>query len=36
VMDGELVQLERETEIAIHPGALKVLVPSRVARAEAA
>lgn len=36
VMDGELVKLERETEIAIHPGALKVLVPSRIARAEAA
>lgn len=28
VMDGELVKLERQTAIRIHPGALKVLVPS--------
>jgi len=28
VIDGELTELEAETEIRIHPGALKVLVPS--------
>jgi diacylglycerol kinase family enzyme len=36
VMDGELVKLERQTTIEIHPGALKVLVPSRAAKARAA
>jgi diacylglycerol kinase family enzyme len=29
VMDGELCELEPETEIVIHPGALNVLVPAR-------
>lgn len=29
VVDGELRPLERETTLAIHPGALKVLVPSQ-------
>jgi diacylglycerol kinase family enzyme len=27
-MDGELVGLERETELKIHPKALNVLVPA--------
>ena len=36
VIDGELVKLDRETTIKIHPGALKVLVPARNAQAEAA
>ncbi|UCI08726.1 diacylglycerol/lipid kinase family protein [Mesorhizobium sp. B1-1-8] len=36
VMDGELVRLERETAIEIHPGALNVLVPARNAQAKAA
>ncbi|PDQ22426.1 multidrug transporter [Mesorhizobium sanjuanii] len=36
VMDGELVGLERETTIEIHPGALNVLVPARSAQAKAA
>ncbi|TGV76238.1 diacylglycerol kinase family lipid kinase, partial [Mesorhizobium sp. M00.F.Ca.ET.149.01.1.1] len=36
VLDGELVRLERETTVEIHPGALKVLVPSSNAQAKAA
>ncbi|RWA67201.1 diacylglycerol kinase family protein [Mesorhizobium sp.] len=36
VMDGELVRLERETVVEIHPGALNVLVPARNAQARAA
>ena len=36
VIDGELCKLERETEIKIHPGALRVLVPDQAAAAEAA
>ncbi len=36
VMDGELIRLERETTIEIHPGALNVLVPARNAQAKAA
>jgi diacylglycerol kinase family enzyme len=36
VMDGELGRLERETEIRIHPGALRVLVPAAAAKANAA
>ncbi|ESY75352.1 diacylglycerol kinase family lipid kinase [Mesorhizobium sp. M0051] len=36
VMDGELVRLDRETTIEIHPGALNVLVPASVAEAKAA
>ncbi|RWA68826.1 diacylglycerol kinase family protein [Mesorhizobium sp.] len=36
VMDGELVKLERETVIEIHPGALNVLVPASNAQAKAA
>lgn len=36
VMDGELVRLERETTIEIHPGVLNVLVPSGSAQAQAA
>lgn len=36
VIDGELVKLDRETTIKIHPGALKVLLPARIAQAEAA
>ncbi|RRI04964.1 diacylglycerol kinase family lipid kinase [Mesorhizobium tamadayense] len=36
VMDGELVGLERETVIEIHPRALNVLVPARNAQAKAA
>ncbi|TIT78576.1 MAG: diacylglycerol kinase family lipid kinase [Mesorhizobium sp.] len=36
VMDGELVRLERETVIEIHPRALNVLVPASNAQAKAA
>ncbi|WP_421915984.1 diacylglycerol/lipid kinase family protein [Mesorhizobium sp.] len=36
VIDGELVKLDQETTIRTHPGALKVLVPARNAKAEAA
>lgn len=36
VMDGELVRLDRETTIEIHPGVLNVLVPARAAQARAA
>ncbi|MET2831653.1 diacylglycerol/lipid kinase family protein [Mesorhizobium shangrilense] len=36
VIDGELVKLDQETTIKIHPGALNVLVPARNAQAEAA
>ncbi|TGS88392.1 diacylglycerol kinase family lipid kinase [Mesorhizobium sp. M3A.F.Ca.ET.174.01.1.1] len=36
VMDGELVKLERETVIEIHPGALNVLVPRSSIQAKAA
>ena len=36
VLDGELIRLERETTIKIHPGALKVLVPASNAQAKAA
>jgi|EndMetStandDraft_8_1072994.scaffolds.fasta_scaffold1098355_1 hypothetical protein len=36
VMDGVLVKLERETVLEIHLGSLRVLVPFRVTRAEAA
>jgi diacylglycerol kinase family enzyme len=36
VMDGELVRLDRETTIEIHPGALNVLVPARAVQAKAA
>ncbi|MCV3207755.1 diacylglycerol kinase family lipid kinase [Mesorhizobium sp. YC-39] len=36
VMDGELVRLDRETTIEIHPAALNVLVPARTAQAKAA
>ncbi|WP_419694971.1 diacylglycerol/lipid kinase family protein [Mesorhizobium muleiense] len=36
VMDGELVRLDRETTIEIHPGALNVLVPARAVQARAA
>lgn len=36
VIDGELVKLDKETTIRIHPGALNVLVPARNAQAEAA
>lgn len=36
VIDGELVRLDQETTIKIHPCALNVLVPARNARAEAA
>ena len=36
VLDGELIRLERETTIEIHPGALHVLVPSRGVSAKAA
>ena len=35
-IDGELCKLERETDIRIHPGALKVLVPAAAADAKAA
>ena len=36
VIDGELTKLERRTEIRIHPGALKVLLPAHAATAKAA
>ncbi|MGX5802771.1 diacylglycerol/lipid kinase family protein [Bradyrhizobium sp. Arg314] len=36
VLDGELIRLERETTIEIHPGALNVLVPASNAQAKAA
>jgi len=36
VMDGELIRLERETTIEIHPGALNVLVPASNTQAKAA
>ena len=36
VIDGELVKLEKRTELLIHPGALNVLVPAAVSKAEAA
>ncbi|TJV66795.1 MAG: diacylglycerol kinase family lipid kinase, partial [Mesorhizobium sp.] len=36
VMDGELVRLDRETTMEIHPGALNVLVPARAVQARAA
>lgn len=36
VIDGELVKLERETEICIHPGQLRVLVPAASEPAKAA
>ncbi|MEP6564371.1 MAG: diacylglycerol kinase family protein [Mesorhizobium sp.] len=36
VIDGELIRLDRETTIAIHPGALNVLVPASAAQAKAA
>lgn len=36
VLDGELIKLDRETTIEIHPGALNVLVPASVAEAKAA
>lgn len=36
VIDGELVKLDRETTLEIHPGALHVLVPARAAKAKAA
>jgi diacylglycerol kinase family enzyme len=36
VIDGELTTLEPETEIKIHPGALRVLVPAAAAKAKAA
>lgn len=36
VIDGELVKLERETTVQIHPGALNVLVPALAAQAKAA
>ncbi|TIW38209.1 MAG: diacylglycerol kinase family lipid kinase, partial [Mesorhizobium sp.] len=36
VMDGELVRLDPETTIEIHPGALNVLVPARAVQAKAA
>jgi diacylglycerol kinase family enzyme len=36
VLDGELIRLERETTIEIHPGALNVLVPASNAKAKAA
>ena len=35
-IDGELCELEPETQIVIHPGALRVLVPDKEAQAEAA
>ena len=35
-IDGELIDLDRRTEIVIYPGALKVLVPSAQAKSEAA
>lgn len=36
VMDGELVKLERETTVEIHPATLNVLVPRSSAQAKAA
>ncbi|RWL18574.1 MAG: diacylglycerol kinase family lipid kinase [Mesorhizobium sp.] len=36
VVDGELVRLDPETTIEIHPGALNVLVPARAVQAKAA
>ncbi|TIO09644.1 diacylglycerol kinase family protein [Mesorhizobium sp.] len=36
VLDGELIRLDRETTLEIHPGALNVLVPARAAQAKAA
>jgi diacylglycerol kinase family enzyme len=36
VLDGELIKLDRETTIEIHPGVLNVLVPARNAEAKAA
>ena len=36
VIDGELCKLERETEIRIHPGALRVLLPASAVEAKAA
>ncbi|MBZ9678839.1 diacylglycerol/lipid kinase family protein [Mesorhizobium sp. ES1-1] len=36
VLDGELIKLDRETTIEIHPGALNVLVPASVAKEKAA
>ncbi|MER8951530.1 diacylglycerol kinase family lipid kinase [Mesorhizobium sp. M0833] len=36
VMDGELVKLDRETTVEIHPRALNVLVPARAAEAKVA
>ncbi|MBZ9759889.1 diacylglycerol kinase family lipid kinase [Mesorhizobium sp. CA8] len=36
VMDGELIRVERETTVEIHPGALNVLVPARGVSAKAA
>ena len=36
VLDGELIRLDRETTIEIHPGALNVLVPASNAQAKAA
>lgn len=36
VLDGELIRLERETTIEIHPGALNVLVPASNTQAKAA
>jgi diacylglycerol kinase family enzyme len=36
VLDGELIRLDRETTVEIHPGALNVLVPARAAQAKAA
>jgi len=36
VVDGELVALERETTIRIHPGVLNVLIPARATQARAA
>jgi diacylglycerol kinase family enzyme len=36
VLDGELIRLERETTIEIHPGALNVLIPSSGVSAKAA
>ena len=36
VIDGELIDLDRKTEIVIHPGALRVLIPTAQAKSEAA
>lgn len=35
-IDGELIDLEAETELCIHPGALRVLAPARAASSKAA